>query len=572
MKKALRIILPVVLTICIIFCIFWYLFIYDRAFTRDSLLSFARMSENQGNHAIAAWFYNIAYAQSGNSDEVAIELAEQYKSTGNFTKAEYTLTNAIADGGGVELYIALSRAYVQQDKLLDAVTMLDNITVPQVKEQLAALRPAAPVISPDPGFYSQYISATLTCDNGTVYASAEGQYPSTATDRYTDPIPLKDGENAIYALSIADNGLVSPLSIYGYTVGGVIQKVTFEDPAIETSVREILNVGSDTELYTNDLWTIRDYTVPAKATSYADLKHMIFLEKLTVDKGKAGDFNSLASLVNLTELIIKNTKVSQEALATISSLPLLKSLTLAQCSLSGIAPLSKAAGLVYLDINNNTVRNIDAIASMKNLNELMLQHNAIVDITALSTLTALTKLDVSYNAITSVSALSNLKALTWLDAGVNSIQELTGMETLSSLEYLSLKSNQISNVSALASCTAITELNISSNKITDISSLSALTQMLYFDFSYNKVSKLPAFPKKCQLVTITGSHNQISSLESLGGLRNLNKVYMDYNTNISSVKALADCPVLIEVNVYGTKVKNVSMLTDQSIIVNYKPV
>ena len=30
----------------------------------------------------------------------AIELAEQYKSSGNFTKAEFTLSNAIADGGG----------------------------------------------------------------------------------------------------------------------------------------------------------------------------------------------------------------------------------------------------------------------------------------------------------------------------------------------------------------------------------------------------------------------------------------------------------------------------------------
>jgi hypothetical protein len=47
---------------------------------------------------------------------------------------------------------------------------------------------------------------------------------------------------------------------------------------------------------------------------------------------------------------------------------------------------------------------------------------------------------------------------------------------------------------------------------------------------------------------------------------------MDYNKDISSVKALAKCPVLIEVNVYATKVKDVTPLTNQNIIVNWNPV
>jgi hypothetical protein len=47
---------------------------------------------------------------------------------------------------------------------------------------------------------------------------------------------------------------------------------------------------------------------------------------------------------------------------------------------------------------------------------------------------------------------------------------------------------------------------------------------------------------------------------------------MEYNEEISSVKALAKCPNLIQVNVFGTKVRDVSSLTDQSIIVNYNPV
>lgn len=572
MKKTLRIILPVILTIAIILCTAWYLFIYDRGFTRDMLLNIARYSENQGNHKVATWFYNVAYTQSSNSDAVAIELAQQYKASGNYTKAEYTLSNAIADGGGIELYIALCSTYVEQDKLLDAVTMLDSITNPQIKEQLEAMRPASPSVTPAPGYYSQYISATLTNVDGNIYASSTGEYPSIQAAPYSAPIALTDGENTIYALTVSDNGLVSPLSIFGYTIGGVIQQLEFSDPAIETAIRTALNVDAEKQLYTNDLWKIKSFEIPADAKNYTDLRHMAFLEQLSVNNGTSSDFSFLASLSNLTELTISNTVVSNETLSSISGLPLLKRLSLSYCSISGISPLSKATGLIYLDLNNNTIRNIEPLSQLQNLQELNLQHNAVVDLRPLASLSQLTTLDVSYNALTTLSPISRLTSLKKLDAGVNSITTLGQIGNLSNLTYLSLKSNQITDISALSTCTALTELNISSNAITNISKVTALMNMMNFDFSYNQVKTLPAFSKECQLVSINGSNNLISNLDGLSGLKHLNHVHMDYNTNISSVKPLAQCPVLIQVNVYGTKVKDVKSLTSQGIIVNYKPV
>lgn len=572
MKKTIRILIPVFLAIAIVLCMAWYLFVYDRPFTRDMLLSIARYSENQGNHSAATWFYNLAYSQAGDNDAVAIELAEQYKSSGNFTKAEFTLSNAIADGGGIELYIALCKTYVQQDKLLDAVTMLDNIANSDIKQQLDAMRPKAPVSVPDPGFYNQYICVTLNGEGGTIYASADGKYPSMGDAPYEQPIALVDGENTIYALIVADNGLVSPLSIFGYTVGGVVELMEFSDAAIESEVRKILNVSESTILYTNDLWTIKSFTVPAGAANYSDLRHMSFLESLTIDNGVAAEIRNLSGLANLTELKISGTAISQEDLKSIAALPLLKNLTLQNCSLSSISPLESAKGLVTLDLNNNTIRSIQSLSGMQKLQELNLQHNALTDLTALSGLSELTKLDISFNSVTSLAPIRSLSKLTWLDAGTNSITELGEINKLTALTFLSLKSNKLANVSAVAGCTALTDLNIASNELTDIAVLSALTNLLYFDFSYNQVKALPKFPQNCALVTINGSNNLLSSLDSLGGLENLNNVHMDYNTEISSVKALAKCPVLIEVNVYATKVKDVTALTNQSIIVNYNPV
>lgn len=571
MKKTLRILLPIILALAIVLCMAWYLFIYDRTFTRDVLLTFARYSESQGSHNVAAWFYNQAYSQAGDNDAVAIELAEQYKASGNFTKAEYTLSKAIADGGAVELYIALCKTYVEQDKLLDAVNMLDNITNPQVKDQIAAIRPAAPVSLPAPGFYSQYISVSLESDS-TIYYNANGIYPSTAKSPYENPIALSDGENTIYAVSISENGLVSPLSIFGYTIGGVVEKVEIADAAMNAAIRKALNASDDKELFTNDLWTIKEFSVPADAKDYSALRHMLFLTKLTIENGAAEQLGNLSTLTNLSELKISGTSVSHENLQIIAGLPLLRSLTLPNCGITSISPLEKAVSLTYLDLSNNAIRNIDMLAMLKDLQELNLDSNAIADLTPISGLSALTRLDVSSNVLTSLAPISSLTNLTWLDASTNSIANLGEIGKLTGLTNLYLQSNKLTGVSGIEKCTALTDLNISKNTISDIEALSKLTKMMYFDFSFNSVSQIPAFPKNCALVTINGSNNNISSLKPLGGLRNLNNVHMDYNKKISSVEPLKDCHLLVEVNVYATKVTKVTVLTDQGVIVNYNPV
>ena len=170
MKKTVKILVPILLALTVIASIIWYLFQYDPGFTQDMLLRRARLADERGNHGVAAWFYDLAYRQSDEDEAVAIELAEQFKSAGNYTKAEYTLSNAISDGGSARLYSALCKTYVEQDKLLDAVTMLDNIADPDIKAELDAQRPKAPEATPADGYYNEYIDVTIT-GQGSIYMS-----------------------------------------------------------------------------------------------------------------------------------------------------------------------------------------------------------------------------------------------------------------------------------------------------------------------------------------------------------------------------------------------------------------
>ena len=135
-----------------------------------------------------------------------------------------------------------------------------------------------------------------------------------------------------------------------------------------------------------------------------------------------------------------------------------------------------------------------------------------------------------------------------------------------------MSNNKLKDINAITACTGLTELYVAGNELTSISALSSLTKLMYLDFSNNKVSTIPTWPKNCELVSINGSSNKIKSIAPLSGLKSLNVVSMDYNKDLSSVKDLANCPLLTQVNVYGTKVKDVSALTAQSVIVNYNPV
>ena len=109
MKKALRIILAVALALVIVIFTAWYFFVFDRAFTRDLLLQGARFFEDKGNLKVSAWFYDRAYDMVSDNDAVAIELAQQYRDDGNYTKAEYVLSHALEEGASVDLYVALCK-------------------------------------------------------------------------------------------------------------------------------------------------------------------------------------------------------------------------------------------------------------------------------------------------------------------------------------------------------------------------------------------------------------------------------------------------------------------------------
>lgn len=569
MKKFIRFLVPLALAALIVASCCWYLFVYDRAFTRDTLLSQARYNDLYGNTKLSSWFYNLAYTFSNHDEDVAIELANQYKDSGNYTKAEYTLTLAIHNGPTAELYSALCKTYVEQDKLLDAVSLLDNVTNSQVRQELENLRPSAPVPDQEAGYYSQYIDITLSSSGSTIFYTVDGDYPSVAGSQYDGPISLSAGQTPIYAIAVDENGLVSPLSVMDYTITGVIEAVSFTDPVMESAIRQLIGVDETDTVYTNQLWTVTEFSAPEGVQSYEDLAQLPYLEMLTIHNQDV-TLSSLSSLTKLKSLDLTGCRFSAGDLTILSTLPALRNLTLANCNLSTIEGLADATHLESLDLESNTIRNLAVLSSMENLKELNLQHNAVTGLEALSSLTRLESLNISNNAVTSLASLASCVRLAELSADSNQLTTLEGLGNLVLLTKVSVDHNFLTDISVLANATAMTELSIASNSITDISALAALTELTVFDFSSNQVESLPDWPDSCALQTIDGSYNALTNIDGLSKMESLSYIYMDYNA-ITNVDALADCYCLVQLNVFGNKITDVSALREHDIIVNYDP-
>lgn len=570
MSRIIKRIFPLLLTFLILFSIGWYLFEYDPAFTRDVLLHQARRLEDKGNHSAAVWLYNLAYDHTGGSDEVAIELAEKFKEIGNYSKAEYTLRKAISNNGSVELYIALSRTYVEQGKLRDAVLMVENAST-QIQDQLNALRPKAPVASVLSGSYREYLTVTFQADDHKIYVASDLDYPSATSDAYTGPISILSGETTLFALSVSDNGLVSPLAVYNYIVYDVVEAVKFTDDAFDYAVRQALGYSANRVIYSDALWGITELTLGPAVKSCQDLKWLPNLQSLTIDGSAMEDTEAFAVCSKLEKLEIRRTTLSSDMVKIIGGMLNLRALTLTECSISSITSIQNLSKLEYLDLSGNAIRDISILGNLKNLTYLDLSHNALIDLDGLAELHQLSVLDISFNSIVSPDALEAIISLRELNLSSNALRNLDCVKNLIHLQKLEAAYNELLDIDALVSCQALTYLDVSHNTLLNVDSAASLPLLQVLDFSYNEVAQFPNFDKSHPLQILRAEYNQLHSLKKLAGMTNLTHLYLNYNQELSSISSLTSCTSLLEVYVYGTRVTKVSELTDKGVLVVYSP-
>ena len=570
MKKALKLIIPIVLAVLLCGGAAWYLLLFRPSLTADYYVSRAEKFVAAGRYDRAVSSYESAEALDDTNVNIPLALSEAYRLSGNYTKAEYTLVRAIsAFPDELTLYTTLSRVYVAQDKLLDAEQMLSRVANDAIRAQLAALRPAPPELSPESGYYNDYIEVTASYTSGTVYLSVGDEYPSLKNP-YTGPVTLERGETSVSAIVVSDDGLVSTLTTGGYTVGRVDEAVAFVDPALEDAVRETLGKSAGETIMSSELWAITVLTLPEGISTLADLTWFESLESLSGTELHGIDLTVLSQLPTLRSLTLTSSSISSAAMEAIGSLTSLRALDLTGCGLSSVAALSGLTKLETLILAGNSIGNIAPLSAMAQLQTLDLSGNAVQSLAVLVDLPELTDLRLTRNPISDLSPAAACKKLTYLDVTGCGVTDLSAVKSMTELAELHAGSNAVSSLAPLSGCAALRVLDVSSNQITDCAVLASLLKLETANLDYNSLTALPAFPAESALYDLSAAYNSLTDVEGLTALTTLNYLNVDYN-NISSIDCLADSINLIEVNAFANPIPDVQSLLDHGIIVNYDP-
>lgn len=552
MKYTLKIFLIVLLIVAILAAACWFFLVQRADLTMSVFAHWADRFYAAGRYERAVSFYTMACRLAPENPNLPIRLAQSYTSLGNYTKAEYTLVNAItANPEAVELYVALSKTYIAQDKILDAEQMLERITSSTVKEQIDALRPRAPVISPESGYYSEYIDVSVSATGGTPYLALNTDYPSIQTDAYEAPVTLSGGESKIVVVTVAENGLVSDAVYAGYTIGSVVEQVTLSDAALNSYVRELLGKSASSELMSDELWEIEELVLPEGVQELSDLTRFAGLKSLTIQNATILDFSVLGQLTTLETLDLSGSTLPSYVLDTIGTLPALKTLILQGCAVTSINSFVGLSSLETLDLTNNSVSDLTAITALEHLKELHLTNNPVSSISYLNSCLELERLHIENCGVSRLTSL----------AGNTAIRELYAAN------------NDISDLSVLSDCVSLSVIDVTNNQVKDISVLTSLPELTYFLAENNQIEVLPAFDvETCKLVRINVSSNQLKDLSPLKGLQSLNFIFADYN-QISDISGLEDCPLLTQLDLWDNPVDEAQVKALQEIgrIVNYNP-
>ena len=552
MKRVLKIVIPLVVVLALLGTAAWFFLSFRADLTAGFLRGQAAKMVEKERYSRAVTYYNWAWQLDPENQEIPLALAEAYAGSGNYTKAEYTLVRAIsARPQDVDLYVALCQVYVAQDKLLDAVQMLDRTSDAEVKAALDELRPAAPVLSPENGYYTEYIEVTADGGGNAVYLSIDGDYPSMEDDAYTGPVTLPGGETMVMAVAVDENQMVSQAVQNGYTIGGVVEPVTLNDPAIDAAVREQLGMTAGETLMTDDLWSIAELTLPDTVADLADLSHFTGLTTLTIQNVSGLDFSVLSQLTSLQTLDLSGCTISTGSLEAIAGLTGLRVLRLNNCALTDINALSQLTALTELQLANNSLTDIGVTSLMLDLETVTLTNNPVTSIAGLSACTKLKSLDISGCSVTSIASLSGKTALETLLAG----------------------NNQIADLSPLEGCTALAVLEVPYNLVSDISVLAQLPALTRFVGNNNQITAVPDFDEETsKLQYIQLDYNEVADLAGLQGINSLNYVYADYN-QVETILPLKNNINLIQINVWDNPIpeEEVKSLQENSIIVNYNP-
>lgn len=191
---------------------------------------------------------------------------------------------------------------------------------------------------------------------------------------------------------------------------------------------------------------------------------------------------------------LHKTILSDADMAAISALSNLRTLSLTDCTLTGIDFLSPLTDLTTLYLSNNYIADLSPLSAMQNLRTLYLDGNPIGELTPLFSLSSLQTLSLqsvplSHTALETLqAALPHCNIFDDAAAGAARPLMLGGMSFTAEDTELYLSSRGISDISILSQCPKLQVLDLSGNPLEGVGVLKQLPSLRTLNLAYTDLS------------------------------------------------------------------------------------
>ncbi|EAD6384514.1 class 1 internalin InlE, partial [Listeria monocytogenes] len=202
-------------------------------------------------------------------------------------------------------------------------------------------------------------------------------------------------------------------------------------------------------------------------------------------------------------------------------------------------PLKNLTKITELRLSGNPLKDVSALAGLKNLKTMDLIYTDITDVTPLAGLSNLQVLNLDINQITDITPLAGLSNLQFLSFGSTQVSDLTPLANLSKLTTLNAMNSKVSDVSPLTGLSNLTEVYLEENQISDVSPLAKLPNLSIVTLTNQTITNQPVFYQNKPIVpnVVTGLSGELIAPDTISdnGTYTSPNLTWDLNSFINSV-------------------------------------
>ncbi|CAL6011200.1 leucine-rich_repeat domain-containing protein [Hexamita inflata] len=189
-------------------------------------------------------------------------------------------------------------------------------------------------------------------------------------------------------------------------------------------------------------------------------------------------------LENLEVLKLENNKLEDYQLYNLAKFKKLHSLDVSDNKVD-LTHIHMVISLTKLSMRYCSLKNIDLISSLVNLQELNLSGNTSIDLSPLYKIDSLTKLSMNNCDLKNIDQIAQLTNLEVLDISDNLLLRIDSIHLLVNLKELNISSNKQIDVTPLKDLVGLIKLGLYNCELTQVCALKPLTNLQDLDLSYN---------------------------------------------------------------------------------------